>query len=96
MGNFQTIIGHAGISGSVQCTLHAANLCLPEYFTGALGSPSPDVITGCQGGAVALSTDQTAEREDERQRIILAGGHVHFRVDSWRVGKAGIQVSRCV
>ena len=45
---------------------------------------------------MALSTDQTAEREDERQRIISAGGHVHFRVDSWRVGKAGIQVSRCV
>ena len=43
---------------------------------------------------MALSTDQTAEREDERQRIIAAGGHVQFRMDSWRVGKAGIQVSR--
>lgn len=44
---------------------------------------------------MALSTDQTAEREDERQRMIAAGGHVQFRMDSWRVGKAGIQVSRC-
>ncbi|CAL8468340.1 g7880 [Coccomyxa elongata] len=49
-----------------------------------------------EGDAVALSTDQTAEREDERQRIISAGGHVQYRMDSWRVGKAGIQVSRSI
>lgn len=48
-----------------------------------------------QGAAVALSEDQTADREDERQRIISAGGHVKTSFGSWRVGKAGIQVSRC-
>ena len=47
-----------------------------------------------QGGAVALSTDQTADREDERARITAAGGHVQYRLDGWRLGAAGIQVSR--
>ncbi len=49
-----------------------------------------------QGRAKALSRDQTADCEDERQRLISAGGIVQFRMDSWRVGKAGIQVSRCL
>ena len=43
-----------------------------------------------------LSTDHTAEREDERQRIVQAGGHVSHVMGSWRIGEAGIQVSRCV
>ena len=48
-----------------------------------------------QGGAVALSEDQTADREDERARIVAAGGCVQYRLDGWRLGAAGIQVSRC-
>ena len=47
-----------------------------------------------QGAAVPLSTDQTADREDERQRIVQAGGHVSHVLGNWRIGQAGIQVSR--
>ena len=47
-----------------------------------------------QGEAVALSEDQTADREDERARIQAAGGRVQYRLDGWRLGAAGIQVSR--
>ena len=42
-----------------------------------------------------LSRDHTAEREDERQRIVQAGGQVSHVMGSWRIGQAGIQVSRC-
>ena len=50
----------------------------------------------CRDGcAVALSRDQTAEREDERARIQAAGGDVRKRMDGWRVGDVGLQVTRC-
>ena len=41
-----------------------------------------------------MSRDHTAEQEVERQRIVQAGGHVSKVIGSWRVGQAGIQVSR--
>jgi hypothetical protein len=44
---------------------------------------------------MALSRDQTADVEDEQQRVQAAGASVHWRVDSWRIGDAGIQVTRC-
>lgn len=47
-----------------------------------------------QGAAVPLSTDHTADREDERLRIVQAGGHVSHVLGNWRIGQAGIQVSR--
>ena len=47
-----------------------------------------------QGAALPLSRDHTAEQEDERQRIIQAGGQVSQAMGSWRIGQAGIQVSR--
>lgn len=46
--------------------------------------------------AVALSRDQTALRADERARVLAAGGDVRWRMDGWRVGSAGLQVTRCV
>ena len=48
------------------------------------------------GKAVALSHDQTADVEEERNRVQAAGVSVKWRVDSWRIGEAGIQVTRCV
>ena len=48
-----------------------------------------------KGGAVALSRDQTAERVDERARVQAAGGDVRKRMDGWRVGDVGLQVTRC-
>ena len=51
----------------------------------------------CRAGkAVQLSTDQTVDNDAERARLLAAGGQVRWRVDSWRVGAAGIQVSRQV
>lgn len=47
------------------------------------------------GEAVALSRDQTAEREDERARVQAAGGDVRKRMDGWRVGDVGLEVTRC-
>ncbi len=47
------------------------------------------------GAALALSRDQTAARADERARVAAAGGAVAWRVDGWRVGDAGLQVTRC-
>ena len=47
-----------------------------------------------QGNALPLSRDHTAEQEDERQRIVQAGGQVNHVMGSWRIGQAGIQVSR--
>ncbi len=41
-----------------------------------------------------LSTDHTADQEAERQRIVQAGGHVSHVMGNWRIGQAGIQVSR--
>lgn len=50
----------------------------------------------CRSGkAVSLSRDQTAEREDERARVRAAGGDVRKRMDGWRVGDVGLQVTRC-
>jgi serine/threonine protein phosphatase PrpC len=49
----------------------------------------------CRGGAaIALSSDQNADRPDERERVLAAGGTVAFRCGNWRVGEAGIQVTR--
>ena len=46
------------------------------------------------GNALALSQDQTADVEAERHRVQAAGASVQWRVDSWRIGEAGIQVTR--
>mmetsp|Transcript_1029 Transcript_1029/g.2575 ORF Transcript_1029/g.2575 Transcript_1029/m.2575 type:complete len:622 (-) Transcript_1029:92-1957(-) len=51
----------------------------------------------CRGGdAVQLTRDHCTADETERQRVIDAGGKVAWRVDSWRVGEAAIQVTRSV
>ena len=43
---------------------------------------------------MALSEDQTADVVSERERVQAAGASVQWKVDSWRVGDAGIQVTR--
>ena len=51
----------------------------------------------CRGGrAVQLLADQTAERADERARVAAAGGEVSVRAGGWRVGAAGLAVTRSV
>lgn len=51
----------------------------------------------CRGGkAIALSHDHTAEVSGERERVRAAGCSVQWRVDSWRIGEAGIQITRSI
>lgn len=51
----------------------------------------------CRGGrAVGLSRQHTAELEDERVRVLAAGGSVARRAGSWRVGAAALQVTRAL
>ncbi|KAL3150178.1 hypothetical protein ABBQ32_000038 [Trebouxia sp. C0010 RCD-2024] len=46
------------------------------------------------GKAKALSCDHTADKEEERQRVQAAGASVQWKIDSWRIGEAGMQVTR--
>ncbi|GAB4815737.1 hypothetical protein N2152v2_002783 [Parachlorella kessleri] len=48
------------------------------------------------GGALELTSDQVADRADERQRVAAAGGTLRHVMGSWRVGAAGMQVTRSI
>lgn len=49
----------------------------------------------CSSGlANPLTRDHTVEDASERERVKLDGGLVEWKVNSWRVGKVGIQVTR--
>jgi serine/threonine protein phosphatase PrpC len=83
--------GRRGFPGSTAAVVMVA----PGRVAAANVGDSRAVV--CRGGvAVALTSDQTADREDERARIVAAGGSVSMRMGSWRVGEAGMQVTRSV
>lgn len=46
------------------------------------------------GKAVPLTRDHTAMDPEERCRVQETGGRVQWKLDSWRVGSAGIEVTR--
>ena len=46
------------------------------------------------GSAVAASRDHNADDEAERARVVAAGAQVSRRMGNWRLGQAGIQVTR--
>eukprot|EP00898_Chlorokybus_atmophyticus_P003259 jgi/Chlat1/3934/Chrsp26S04194 len=48
------------------------------------------------GKAVQLTRDHTVADEQERARVVSAGSTVEWRVDTWRVGAAALQVSRSI
>lgn len=49
----------------------------------------------CQTGvANPLTRDHTVDDVSERERVKMDGGTVEWKVNSWRVGKVGIQVTR--
>ncbi|KAL9263453.1 kinase and PP2C-like domain-containing protein [Drosera capensis] len=51
----------------------------------------------CRGGrAFALSRDHVASCIEERDRVTFSGGVVKWQVDTWRVGDAGLQVTRSI
>lgn len=51
----------------------------------------------CRAGhAIALSRDHVASCLDERERVVKGCGEVKWRVDTWRVGAAALQVTRSI
>jgi len=49
----------------------------------------------CRGGsAIQLNREHSAEVLEERQRIEAAGGKLREVMGSWRIGDAGLQVTR--
>lgn len=50
----------------------------------------------CRAGkALQLTEDHSAASPSERARVEATGARVDWRVNSWRVGTAGLQVTRC-
>lgn len=75
-----------GTAVSEPCTARHARLALNV-------TPPPPPERPCFQ-ALALTRDQTADREDERQRVEAAGGTVSHVLGGWRVGAVGMQVTR--
>jgi hypothetical protein len=51
----------------------------------------------CKGGrAIQLNREHSAEILEERQRVEEAGGKLREVMGSWRIGDAGLQVTRYV
>ena len=49
----------------------------------------------CRGGeALPLSRDHTADLDSERERVLAAGGSARQHGVNWRIGTAGLQVTR--
>lgn len=49
----------------------------------------------CRNGeAMALTRDHTGADDQERERIVSSGGLLRWRHGSWRIGEAGLQVTR--
>ena len=57
-------------------------------------SRPPVLLLLLQLQALGLTQDQTADRADERARIAAAGGRLRHVLGGWRVGEAGMQVTR--
>jgi serine/threonine protein phosphatase PrpC/serine/threonine protein kinase len=71
-------------------------LFVGRRFAVAHVGDSRAVLCSKNNQAVAITVDQSAEREDERVRIQNAGGEVSVRLGGWRVGQAGLAVTRSI
>ncbi len=80
----------ASLLRSVSCWVRQLNL------RSSPARPAEHAVLCCGGAAQALelTQDQTADREDERERIAAVGGMLRHVMGSWRVGEAGMQVTR--
>jgi serine/threonine protein phosphatase PrpC len=76
------------------CTALAAVLAGSQLFVANAGDGRAVLSRG--GTAVSLSRQHTADLQDERGRVLAAGGTVSFRGGSWRVGTAALQVTRAL
>ncbi|KAJ0042619.1 hypothetical protein Pint_18436 [Pistacia integerrima] len=76
------------------CTAVAALIVRNRLFIANAGDCR--AILCRSGHALALSRDHVASCLEERERVISAGGHVKWQVDTWRVGPAALQVTRSI
>lgn len=76
------------------CTAIAALLVRNKLYVANAGDCR--AILCRAGHAIALSRDHVASCLEERDRVVTAGGHVRWQVDTWRVGAAALQVTRSI
>lgn len=76
------------------CTAVAALIVRDKLFVANAGDCRAIL---CRAGHVfVLSKDHVASCLEERERVINAGGHVKWQLDTWRVGSAALQVTRSI
>eukprot|EP00850_Spirogloea_muscicola_P016169 SM000129S26156 [mRNA] locus=s129:400643:403596:+ [translate_table: standard] len=83
-----------GVTWHPGCTAATALILQDRIFVANAGDCR--TILCRDGKAVALSRDHTASDPKERARIERAGGRVTWRVNTWRVGDAAIEVARSI
>ncbi|XP_027363980.1 protein kinase and PP2C-like domain-containing protein isoform X2 [Abrus precatorius] len=76
------------------CTAIAALIVRNKLFVANIGDCR--AILCRAGNPIALSKDHVASCLQERERVIRQGGHVHWQVDTWRVGLPALQVTRSI
>jgi hypothetical protein len=76
------------------CTALAAVVAGGRLLVANAGDCRAVVSRG--GAALGLSRQHTADLEDERARVLAAGGSVARRAGGWRVGAAALQVTRAL
>ncbi|KAH8972536.1 hypothetical protein BDL97_02G202900 [Sphagnum fallax] len=86
--------GTSGAQWHPGCTATTALLTGNKLFVANAGDCR--TVLCRNGKAIQLSKDHTASCIEERERIISAGGHVSWQVDTWRVGAAALEVTRSI
>lgn len=76
------------------CTACVALVIGSELYVANAGDCRA-VVRGGKGVRV-LTQDHLASDPSERKRVQREGGFVQWRVNTWRVGKAGIEVTRSI
>ncbi|KAL4341357.1 hypothetical protein GQ457_08G012920 [Hibiscus cannabinus] len=76
------------------CTAAACLIVRNKLFVANAGDCR--TILCRRGCPLALSRDHVASCPEERSRVVSAGGEVKWQVDTWRVGRAALQVTRSI
>ncbi|GMI84669.1 VITAMIN C DEFECTIVE 3 [Hibiscus trionum] len=76
------------------CTAAASLIVRNKLFVANAGDCR--TILCRRGCPLALSRDHVASCPEERNRVVSAGGEVKWQVDTWRVGRAALQVTRSI
>ncbi|KAK8546390.1 hypothetical protein V6N13_067614 [Hibiscus sabdariffa] len=76
------------------CTAAASLIVRNKLFVANAGDCR--TILCRRGCPLALSRDHVASCPEERSRVVSAGGEVKWQVDTWRVGRAALQVTRSI